>query len=154
MAENKGGGLAPRGFFTDFDPFRDLFDSPMRLSRALGEPLGRELKAGRWAPAMDIVEHTNGYTVTLELAGISKNDVTVECHDNMLTIKGEKRSESEHDDEHHHYTERSYGSFSRAVRLPADAADDVKATFKDGVLKVEIPKVEERKPRVVAIEGE
>jgi HSP20 family protein len=145
--------LVPRGIFSEFDPFRDLFDSPLRLTRVFGEPLARDLKAGQWAPAMDIVEHSNGYVVTLELAGASKDDVTIECHDNMLTVKGEKQSESEHEDEHQHYTERSYGAFSRSVRLPADAADDVKASFNNGVLKIEIPKVEERKPRVVAIEG-
>lgn len=152
MPVKKTGGLIPRSVFGDSDPFRDLFDSPLRLSHFLGEPFSRELNAGHWAPAMDIVENANGYVVTLELAGISKDDVTVECHDNILSIKGEKRIESEHEDEHHHYSERSYGSFSRSVRMPPDAAEDVKASFKDGVLRIDIPKVEERKPKVVAIE--
>ena len=65
----------------------------------------------------------------------------------------EKRSEREEKDEHRHYTERSYGSFSRSVRLPADASDDVAAKFKDGVLTIEIPKVAEKKPRTVSIQS-
>jgi HSP20 family protein len=103
---------------------------------------------------MDIVEGSDHYTITVELPGASKDDVTVECHENLLTIKGEKRSEREEDEGHHHYTERTYGRFSRSVRLPSDAAEDVEATFKDGVLNVEIPKIEARKPRTVVIGGE
>ena len=79
--------------------------------------------------------------------------MTVECHDNVLTIKGEKRDEREEKHEHRHYVERSYGSFTRSFRMPPDASDDIKASFRDGVLTVEVHKHEEKKPKVVTIEA-
>jgi HSP20 family protein len=103
---------------------------------------------------VDIVESNEGYVITVEIPGTKKEDVTVECHENVLTIKGEKKSEREEKDEHRHYVERSYGSFSRAFTLPSDASgDQVKASFRNGVLSVEIPKAEERKPKVVDIKA-
>jgi len=125
----------------------------MRTARHLPDLWSEEGPLAGWAPAMDIVENDESYAITIELAGARKDDVTIECHDNMLTIKGEKHSEREEKDEHRHYKERSFGSFSRSIRLPADASDDVKATFRDGVLTVEIPKVEAKKPRSVSIDG-
>ena len=135
------------------DPFRDFFDQPLRLSRVFDRPFGALSEGVNWSPAMDVQESKDAYVATVELPGAKKEDITIECHENVLTIKGEKKSEREEHDEHRHYTERTYGSFSRSLRLPADAADDVKASFKDGVLTVEIPKAAERKPRAVAIES-
>ena len=79
--------------------------------------------------------------------------MTVECHDNVLTIKGEKRSEREEEAEHRHYVERSFGSFTRGFRMPPSASNDVKANFRDGVLTIEIAKQEEKRPNVVSIDG-
>jgi HSP20 family protein len=138
----------------EFDPFRDWFRSPFpgRLTRLLREPLSKGESPALWSPAVDLVESKEGYAISVELPGAKKEDVSVECHDNLLSIHGEKKSEREEKDEHRHYVERSYGSFSRSFRLPSDAsADRVKATFKDGVLTIEIPKAEERKPKTVAI---
>ena len=138
----------------EFDPFRDWFRSPFstRLSRLLREPLAEGEGVALWSPAVDLSESKDGYAITVELPGTKKEDVHVECHENLLTIHGEKRNEREEKDEHRHYIERSYGSFSRSFRLPNDASEDqVKAIFKDGILTVEIPKVEERKPKTVSI---
>ena len=139
------------------DPFADLDSwgmggrSPLRLSRLMRDAMGGD-ESRVWSPAVDVSESDKSYAVTVELAGAKKDDVSIECHENMLTIKGEKKSEREEKDEHRHYVERSYGSFSRAFRLPADAAEDqVTASFRDGVLTVEIPKVEQRKPKSVSI---
>ena len=129
----------------DLDPFRDFFRSPLRTHRG---PWGEAGQRG-WAPAMDIAESDGGYAVP----GASKDDVSVECHDNVLTVKGEKRDEREEKDEHRHYVERSYGSFTRSFRLPADASNDIKAGFRDGVLTIEVAKREEKKPRVVSIDA-
>jgi len=153
MSEKKSDSLEPRSVFSDVDPLRELFRRPGHFSRLFQDPRGGVSEIAQWAPAMDIAETEGGYRVTVELPGASKDDVTVECHDKVLTVRGEKRDEHEEKDEHRHYRERSYGSFSRSVRLPADAAEDVKASFADGVLKVDIPKVEERKPRVVPIDS-
>jgi HSP20 family protein len=102
---------------------------------------------------MDIRESKGGYAVTVELPGASKDDVSVECHDNVLTIKGEKRDEREEKDEHHHYVERRYGSFTRSFRLPAGASDEIQANFRDGVLTIEVAKHEEEKPKVISIDA-
>mgnify|MGYP003572966983 FL=1 len=142
-----------RNPFGDIDPFGALFRSPERWPRLFREPFGQASEFASWAPPLEIVEGQGGYSVTLELPGTKPEDVTVESHESMLTIKGEKRSEIEEKDEHRHYTERSFGSFSRSVRLPEDASQDVKASFKDGVLQIRIPKSEERKPKIVAIES-
>jgi len=146
-AENKP---ARRNIWGEFDPFRNLFDAPLG-SRLLQRPWGDVADRG-WAPAVDVAENENGYVVTAELAGADKDDITVECHENVLTIKGEKRDEREEKDEHRHYVERSYGSFSRGFRMPPDASNDIKASFKDGILTVEVAKHEEKKPRVVSID--
>mgnify|MGYP003573710563 CR=1 FL=1 len=145
---------ARQNALAEFDPFRDLLRSD-RFSRLLGDSWAPEgaARGSRWAPAMDVAEGKDSYTITLEVPGAKKEDITVECHDGVLTIKGEKRDEREEHDEHRHYVERSYGSFSRSVRLPTDASDEINAVYREGVLTVEIQKHEERKPKVVSIGG-
>jgi HSP20 family protein len=139
------------GFFRGWSPLREL-DWP-RLSSALEELLGpRAARGGRFAPALDIAEDDAKYTVTVELPGAKREDVTCEVKGDVLTIRGEKRSEREERKEKSHWIERSFGSFSRSFTLPEDsAADRVSASFKDGVLTLEIPKTEERKPKAIAI---
>jgi HSP20 family protein len=125
----------------DADPFMDLFQ-PFLSSLKYDGPLGG------WRPPTDIAETDSAYVLTVELPGLKKEDVTVEAHEGTLTIRGERASEKEGK----HHVERAYGSFSRAFTLPSDTAQDqVKATFADGLLTVEIPKAEERKPRTVVI---
>lgn len=139
--------------FSEIDPFRDFFDRPLWASRLFDRPFGGASAGTIWAPAMDVTETRDAYVVTLELAGTSKDDISIECHEGVLTIRGEKKNEREERDEHRHYTERTFGSFSRTLRLPADASDEVKATFREGVLTVSIQKVAERKPKVVSIDS-
>jgi HSP20 family protein len=141
-----------------WDPFAEL--EPFgrwpfgRIARA-GHPMEDMWGSGRGVvPAIDVTENDQQYTVSAELPGAKKEDVTVEVHDGMLTIRGEKRSEREEKDEHHRHVERSFGSFSRSFTLPADAnGDHVEARFEDGVLTVQIRKAEEAKPKTVNIES-
>lgn len=151
MVERTENTPTRRNIWDEMDPFRDFFRSPLR-GRVMNAPWG-EAGERTWAPAVDVCESPEGYVVTVELAGANKDDVTIECHDNVLTVKGEKKDEREEKDEHRHYVERSFGTFMRSFRMPPDASDDVKATFKDGVLTISVNKVEEKKPRVVAIDG-
>ncbi len=148
MVETNENLPAQRSIWGDVDPFRDFFRSPLRARNLLSDAAQQS-----WAPAMDIRESKDGYAVTVELPGASKDDVSVELHDNVLTVKGEKRDEREEKDEHRHYVERTYGSFTRSFRMPADTSDDVRASFKDGVLTVDVSKHEEKKPKVVSIES-
>ena len=102
------------------------------------------------APPIDVVESEEHYKVSIELPGVTKDDISIEVHEEVLSVRGEKRSQEE--DSKGRYLERSFGSFNRSFRLPADAdADHVNAAFADGVLTIEIGKRAEAKPRTVAI---
>lgn len=136
-----------------WDPFGDLDWPPLRdffRSGAL-EPA----RGGIAMPAVEVSEDDDRYVVTAELAGVKKDDVTVEVHEGVLTLRGEKKSEREEKKEHSRYTERVFGSFSRSFSLPSNAdVDQIETAFKDGVLSITIPKAEEAKPRVISIRSE
>jgi HSP20 family protein len=92
-------------------------------------------------PSMDVVETENEIEITAELPGLEEKDVQVNVVDNVLTIKGEKKSEKEETDKNYRMFERSYGSFSRRLELPNGVnPDDIKARLANGVLKVTVPK--------------
>jgi len=141
-----------------WNPFADeffssggLFSSPFaRFAKSMDE-----LRAGRasqLSPAVDLAEDEKGYAVSIELPGVKKEDVVVELHGNVLSVRGEKKSEREGKQERGHWLERSFGSFSRSFTLPPGAlADELKAAFKDGVLTIEIPKREPVKAKQIAI---
>lgn len=137
-----------------FDPFED-FDFFGRGNPFRGRGLARildESRQGGFLPAVDISEDDDQYAITVEVPGAKRDDVTVEVHDNVLTIRGEKRSEREEQKEQRRWVERSYGSFSRSFTLANNAVGErVKASFEDGVLTVTIPKAEESKPKVISI---
>jgi HSP20 family protein len=136
--------------FERWEPLREL-GFPSRLSRWMEEALGSAPR-GRLAPAVDISEDDGKYVVTAEIPGTKREDITVEAHEGVLTIRGEKRSEREEKKEQARWVERTYGSFSRSFTLPANAdTERVSAAFRDGVLTIEIPKAEASKPRSIAI---
>jgi HSP20 family protein len=137
-------------------PFEDLSTLRREMDRLferfLGEPLGLERPTGLWTPQTDVTETKDSVSITAELPGLEAKDVEVSVSGDMLTIKGEKKQEKEEKDEHRHMVERTYGDFSRMVRLPAPvAADKIKATFKNGVLTVTLPKTEEAKPKSIPV---
>lgn len=102
--------------------------------------LGQRI-ADFFAPSADAAATDACYEVNMELPGVSADDIDVSVHDNLLTIKGEKRAEREEKGRTYFFSEREYGAFQRSFRLPGDVrADDVTADFKDGVLKLRIPK--------------
>lgn len=102
--------------------------------------------------ALDIHETDGEYAITVELAGARKEDVTVECHEGILTIRGEKKSEREEEKEKRRFVERRSGMFSRSFSFPRDAdAEKIDAKFKNGVLTLTIPKSDAATPHTVAI---
>ena len=135
-------------------PFRE-FGPPVRLGRMLEELFGaRPGRRGQLAPAIDVGEDDGNYVVTVELPGAKKEDVTIECHDRVLTIRGEKKSEREEKKEKTRYIERSFGAFSRSFTLPSSADPErIQASFKDGVLTIAIAKTEETKAKVISIKS-
>jgi HSP20 family protein len=138
--------------FERSSPFRRGSISPWRL---LDEFLGDAQRGRGFAPAVDVAESNDEYVITVELPGAKPEDVTVEMHEGMLTIRGEKRTERDEQKEHSRYVERVFGSFSRSFTLPQNAdGEKVQAGFKDGVLTLRIPKREEAKPRTIRIQSQ
>jgi HSP20 family protein len=151
MEEEKSGSVAR------WEPFADLFQHPFRelggrrLARLFDE--GRGELGAQLMPAVDIGEDDDQYIVTAEIPGACREDITVESDDNLLTIRGEKRCEREEKREQARWVERSYGSFSRSFTLPPNAdTGRVAASFNEGVLRIEIPKAEQSKPKVISIQ--
>ena len=116
---------------------------------------GRSLLEGEWAPSLDVAETDEEVIVTAELPGIKQEEVDITIADNVLTLKGEKKEEKEEKKKNYHRIERTYGSFQRSVSLPTGVqADKAKATYKDGILNITVPKVEESKPKQIKIDVE
>jgi HSP20 family protein len=147
-----------------WDPFQDLRSaqdemaqmtqmSPM-LAHALGlhgQPQG-SATATAWAPALDISERKDAYLVTVELPGIEADDLQITLEDGLLTIQGERAFAQESSEQQFHRVERRYGAFRRSITLPAQVqAEQIEASFDNGVLQIVVPKMEEAKPKRIQI---
>ncbi len=142
--------------FRELDRMRREMDQmwrsflPERLSRK-GEAAG----FGEWFPEFDLSETKDALVVKTEVPGISAKDIDISLVDNTLTIKGEKKQELDEKNENYHYIGRSYGSFARAIALPREVqGDKVTASYKDGVLKIVLPKSAEAKQKEISIKIE
>ncbi len=144
---------------TRWDPFRELDEPQTRLSALFGRAPVRKngskdeaLAVAEWAPVVDIVEDENEYLIKAELPEVKKEEVKVTVQDDVLTISGERMFEKEEKGRKYHRMERAYGSFARSFTLPEDAdGEKVAAEFKDGVLKVHLPKSEQAKPKSIEV---
>ena len=133
--------------FEELAGFRRLFDEPFAGG------LRESVPVGEWKPLMDVVETKDGITLKVEVPGIKQEDINISLEDSTLTVKGERKHESEVNEEGRTRFERSYGSFQRSVLLPPTVdADRVKATYKDGVLEIQLPKKEEARPKAIKVE--
>jgi HSP20 family protein len=140
-----------------WEPFRDLRTIDDEMNRLFSSfwPNGdRELAtAGPWAPAADLYEDKDQIIVKLELPGVRKEDVSISLTEDTLTIKGERKSEKEETRENYYRLEGNYGSFLRMIELPRPVKSDaVKAEYRDGILKIVLPKAEESKTREIKID--
>lgn len=105
-----------------------------------------------WTPALDIFEKDDRFVVKAELPGMKEDDIDVSVVGDTLTIKGEKKTEEEIDEEDYYHMERTYGSFLRSISLPSNVnADKIEAKYEDGVLEVSLPKIAEVKPKRVKV---
>ncbi len=140
-------------------PFREVSRLRNEMDRLWDEYFGPGRRALKpleevWMPAVDVSETTDKITVKAEIPGMEAKDIEISMVGDTLTIKGEKKVEKEEKEENYHMVERSYGSFSRAMKLPALVdADKVEATYKNGVLTVVLPKKEEVKPKAIEIKA-
>jgi HSP20 family protein len=108
-----------------------------------------------WVPALEVKSDENNVYVKADLPGLKKEEINVSINDNILSISGERKFESEEQTKQKHITERSYGSFERILNLGSTNVDASKiaANYKDGVLKITIPKSERNKAKQIAIES-
>ena len=106
-----------------------------------------------WTPRLDVSETDKAIEIIADLPGMEKKDINVSLEDDLLTIKGERKQEKEKSGQHYHSIERRYGSFYRSLRLPTEVqGTKINASFKDGVLKITLPKVKKAKKKVAQIE--
>lgn len=139
------------------DPFKDLLFLQERMSRIFDEALvkykgGPEAGGGMWYPPVDIYESEEHIVLKAELPGITIDDVEIEADENTLVVKGERRFEKNLGEENYHRMERFYGTFHRAFTLPYQVdSSGIKASLKDGVLKITVPKHRAEKPGSVKV---
>jgi HSP20 family protein len=126
-----------------------------RMFERFVEPRWDEFEsAGEWAPKVDVSETKDALIVKAEIPGVEQKDINVSLQDQVLTIKGEKHLEKEEKDEKYHRVERTWGAFTRALRMPAAiAGDKVTAAFKDGTLTITLPKAPEAKGTTIPVKS-
>ena len=140
-------------------PFRELSTVQDRVNRlfedAMKSPFRADegLASAAWAPAVDIYETDKEIVMKAELPEMQEKDIAIKVEDNILVVSGERRMEKEVKEENYHRIERSYGNFHRSFTLPQTVdRENIKASYKDGVLKVVIQKKEEVKPKQIKID--
>ena len=141
-----------------WNPMREMETLQNRINRLFDRgffpslSLDDDMSLGNWRPAVDIYENDDTLVVKVELPGVDKNDITVDLKDGVLTLSGKRSHEKEVKEENYYRKESVHGSFHRSFNVPAEIdPDKIKAEFKDGILKVEIPKPEEKKPKKIAV---
>ncbi len=129
------------------DEIDRLFETPLAALTRTSQLLGG------WAPAFDMHEDKDNIVVKVEVPGMKKEDIDISLHDGSLSIAGERKTEQKVEDTEVCRAERFFGRFQRTVVLPATVdADKVKAQYKDGVLTITLPKVEEAKPKQIDVQ--
>jgi HSP20 family protein len=145
-----------------WDPFRDLMNLQDEVNRLFRRSFFREVEPSggiesqaTWAPALDMYENDSTLTVEAELPGLEAKDIDISLEDDILRIKGERKFTNEVKEENYHRIERAYGYFERNIPLPRKVdKDKVSASVSGGVLKIEMPKAEEVKPKKIPIKVE
>jgi HSP20 family protein len=140
-----------------WEPFRDPAGIQGEINRLFDSFFGRPstVAAGErlWAPLADVRQTKDDLVITFELPGVREKEVSVSIAGDLLTVKGERKFDRDQSEEGYYRIERIYGKFERSVPLPIPVqADRVKATYRDGVLEIRLPKAEELKPREIKID--
>ena len=142
---------------TRWDPFRELSIMQERMNRMFDDA-GRGWRGDEpsstttWSPAVDIYETENEIMVHAELPGVDRQDIALSLEKNVLTLKGERRFEKETKQENYHRIERAYGGFSRSFSIPAIVDEEkIRAEYKDGILRISLPKKEQVKAKQIQI---
>ena len=141
-----------------FNPIRDIYSLRNRNNNIFDDLIypnrrgDEKLTMWNWKPVVDIYDNEDKFVINAELPGVDKKDIVIDVKDRLLTLKGERSSEKEVKEDKYHRRERAYGSFERVFTLPAEIDPvQIKADFKNGILKIDIPKQEEQKPRQITV---
>jgi len=141
-----------------WDPFSNMTTLQDRINRLFDDAFPRtaqedeDMTAYSWRPLVDIYETESGAVLKVDLPGLDKSDVDVEIKENVLTIKGERQPDSPAEDDRYYRRERSSGKFQRSFAMRSMIApDQIKASFRNGVLTIEIPKPLPQKPKQVTV---
>ena len=139
-------------------PWREMATMRNRVGRLFEDPFfltgwfDDGLALTDWNPVVDIYDNEDAIVIKAELPGIEKKDISIDLKDGVLTLEGERSYDNEVKEENYHRKERAYGKFHRSFRLPENVdVDNIKADYKDGILKIDIPKPEEVKPKKVTV---
>ena len=138
---------------TRWDPFQGMINLRSAVDRLFDTSFGPgDHQPTSWGLALDVIEKEGEFLVKASVPGINPDDLDITFTDNILTIKGETKSEEEKNEGAYHLRERRYGSFSRSVTLGSKiTADKIQADYDNGVLTLHLPKAEEVKPKRISI---
>jgi len=151
--------LVPRRTNQVWDPFREMELLQKEMNRLFDFSLAHSpneypaLLGGQWSPAVDIHDAKDNFLVKVDLPGLKKEDIDVSVEEDTLIIRGEKKRDNEIKEDNYYRSERFYGTFCRQLTLPASVdSAKVEASYKDGVLKLVLPKKEEAKPKQIKVD--
>jgi len=143
-----------------YDPFRDLRTLQEEVNRLFTGSMPRGfddegIARGAWSPSVDIYENKEQIVLEAELPGMKRDDFDLSVENNIITLRGQRQFEKQDESDNYHRVERSYGSFTRSFTLPNTVtAEGANAEYKNGVLRVTLPKREETKARRIEIKAE
>src|SRR5262252_4715953 len=143
-----------------YDPFRDLRTLQEEVNRLFTGNLARAfddegIARGAWSPNVDIYENKDKFVLEAELPGMKREDFDLSVENNVITLRGERKFEKKEQTDNYHRVERSYGAFTRSFTLPPTVSGDgATAEYRNGVLRVTLPKREEAKARRIEISSE
>jgi len=141
-----------------WNPFAEMAELQREMDKVFGEFFGRTpfrmaATEAMWSPLVDIHETRDNILLQLELPGVKQEDIHVSIEGDTMMLKGERKRETEVKEDQYHRVERSYGRFERSILLPSVVdSGRVKATYRDGVLEIQLPKKEEAKPKEIKVE--
>jgi HSP20 family protein len=141
-----------------WNPMRDMFSFRHQMNHLFDDVFGSVVRGdsglSMWNryPTVDIYDNDENIIIKAELPGIDKKDIVIDVKDGVLTLKGERSFDNEVKEEKYYCRERTFGKFERVFRIPADVdPEKIRADYKDGILKIDIPKSEEQQPKQITV---
>ena len=140
-----------------WEPFRDLMAMQDRMTRLIDETFSRiwkeDMAQGVWSPPVDILERGDEVVVKVDLPGVTQNEIDIRVEEGTLTIQGERKFVKESPEENYVQIERPYGTFRRTFSIPRTIdQESIKASYKDGVLRIILPRKQEIQPKQIVVE--